>query len=485
MMKTKKIILLCCFSLSLSACYKNRFLAHEKPVDYPQTTRSGIHYTADKTDLRRMSWWKKLKDPKLDLLITKALVVNNSIKGAYATIEEAQAQLKAAQYAWIPTLDASANGFSAQAWNTNITPNLQILKNPLLANSSLAQTHPSNLRFRGYYTGFTPGYTFNILYNISNIKSAKASLAVQEAQTQSTKLGIISQMSGTYFMLLSQRQQLAVEHALVQDLKKLRQLEHVRFQKGASDIETVISMNQQLAQEEAKIPQIVSVITQSENTIHLLLNENPGPIATQRDVLTLNTERLIPQDLPSSVLKNRPDVLLDLNNLKIAEAQIGMAFSAFFPSISLTGLLGSASLDLSHIANLSTKLWFDRAAASMSILNASSYQNIKSAQARLKTAYYDYLQTLRAAFADVDNQLTNAHQNKISYLQAQKGYTAARQTYSIALTQYKAGAKDYRSVLNAKVAAERSKLSVIQEKAQVLDSIVQVYTSVAGGYATN
>ncbi|QMT61462.1 TolC family protein [Legionella sp. PC997] len=468
-----KIILLNLFALLLGGCCKNCIL-HEK-VSYPESTRSGIKYLNNHADLSHFAWWKKLHDPELNQLMAQALACNDSIRSSYATIEQAKAQLKAAQYAWIPTLDASATGFTGGTWNTHITPRGQLANNPFFGNLS-------SLRFRGYNAGFVPGYTLNILNNISNIKSAKASLAMEEAQSQSIKLGIMSQMSGAYFMLLSQREQLAVEIRLSTDLKKLRQLEQIRFKKGASTIETITNLDQQIAQEEANIPQIENIVAQSENTIRLLLNQNPGPIATHRSLFSLNVNQLIPKSLPSAVLKNRPDIMIALNNLKIAQAQIGVAYSAFFPTIALTSLIGGASVDLTHLLKLSTNIWIAEAVASTKIFNASSYQNIKSAKAGFKAIYYDYLGTLHSAFADVDDALTNQQKNNLSYLQTYKGYLAAKQSFAIAQAQYKSGARDYRNVINARINLDRSKLTLIQEKAQLLDSIVQVYNAVAGGY---
>lgn len=469
----RKIIILNIIIMLLGGCFKPRII-HEK-VNYPKKTRSGIKYIRSKTDLKRIAWWKKLNNTELNQLISQALSSNNQIKASYATIEQAQAQLKAAHYAWAPTLDANANGFSGGTWNSHAIPKGQLANSPFFKNLS-------PLRFRGYDTGFVPGYTLNILNNINNIKSAKASLVIQQAEAQATKLSIISQMAGTYFMLISQREQLSVEKALILQMKKLRQLEQVRFQKGASTIETITTMNQQLAQEEAKIPQIERVIEQSENTIHLLLNQNPAPISTHQTLLSLKLDPLFPKYLPSSVLKNRPDIMIALNNLKIAYAQIGIAYSAFFPLISLTGLVGEASLDLRNLLKINPNLWLVQGAASMNILNGSAYQNIKSAKAAFKSTYFNYLETLRAAFGEVDDALTTEQKNKISFFYVQKGYLAAKETYDIALAQYKAGAKDYRNVINEKINLDKTQLSLIQEKAQLLDSIVQVYNSVAAGY---
>lgn len=154
----------------------------------------------------------------------------------------------------------------------------------------------------------------------------------------------------------------------------------------------------------------------------------------------------------------------------------------FFPSISLTGVVGRASLQLTNLLNLSTNLWLVEGVAVLKLLDVSSYQNIKAAKAAFKALYYTYLETLHTAFTDVDNNLLIAEENKASFLHTETGYTAALKAYSIACVQYKAGKTDYRNVLNAKVNLDKSLLDVIQKKAQLLDSIVQVYQAVAGGY---
>lgn len=479
-MKTKngfslKILLLYALIFLINGCCKTCLNQTKSKIDYPVKARTGTKYVDSQLDLSRVAWWKKLHDPQLNQLLVKALANNNQIKSANATILQAQAQLKAAQYAWIPTLDASANGFTGSTWNFNNTPKGAVANSPLFTNLN-------NFRFNGYYTGFVPGYSVNILNNIYAVNSAKASLAIEQAQAQATRLSIISQMSGAYFMLLSQKQQLQVEQNLVKDLKKMQQLEKVRYQDGASDIETVTSMEQQIAEEEIKLPQIKKVLEQTENTMRLLMNQNPAAIATHSSLLNLQTHDLIPKNIPSSVLQNRPDIIVAINNVKLAFAQAGIAYSAYFPTISLTGLLGSASVDLTNLLRISTNLWVAQAYAAMKIVNLSSYQQIKAAKAGFFAIYQSYIETLRTVFKDVDDSLTNERQNRLSYLQAEKAYKAAKSTYSIALTQYQKGARDYRTVVNAKVNLDKSLLNLIQQKAQLLDSIVQMYIALGGGY---
>lgn len=447
----------------------------QQNIEYPHRTRSGVKYTPNNMDLSRYCWWKKLKNPELNQLIAQALAQNNEIKNANASIQQAQAQLKAAQYDWFPVLDASARGFNASSLNGDLAPKGNLANSGILSDSS-------NLNIHGYYAGFSPSYSLNILNNLNHVKAAGASLAIKQAIAQATRLAIISQVSSSYFMLLSQKEELRLEKALVRDLQELRHLEQVRYKKGVSTIEKIMSIDQDLSQEKVKIPQIEGAIAHIENAIHLLLNENPGPVHTHYKLHSLDIRYLIPRQLPSSVLKNRPDIMIALNNLKTAEARIGQAYSLFFPSISLTGMGGGTSIALKKILGLTSGFWADQAFASIKVLNGSAYHNVQSAKADYRAIYYAYLQTLRAAFADVDNNLTNEKKKQIAYLQTHEGYRAAKRTYDLTLVQYQSGARDYRDTVSAKINRDKYQLYSVRQKAQLLDSIVQVFNAVAGGY---
>ena len=222
-------------------------------------------------------------------------------------------------------------------------------------------------------------------------------------------------------------------------------------------------------------------MSQVENAIQILLNRDPGPLMTQGSMNALYAHGLIPAHISSAVLKHRPDIIMALENLKMSEANVGIAYANFFPTISLTGLLGGASVELSHLLALSTGLWVAEAAASVPILSGSSYAQIKAAKAGYSATYYSYVQALKSAFADVDNSLTNQQRMNDIYDCKLKALQAAQQIYSLALARYKAGSKDYRDVVNAKLTVDQARLDLNTAKMQQLDSIVEVYQALAGG----
>ena len=473
-MITLSRIIIISWLLLLSAC---QGVPQHPPMDLstPKTTRSGLKIYDNPCDISHLMWWEKMHDPMLNQLIKAALTNNNQLETAEANILQAQAKLKQARFAWLPTLDLSGNGFVGGGWDSSFTPEGALAQSQLL--SKMGTIH-----FRGYYSGFVPHYSLNILANIHNNKFAKASLDLQKATYLSSRLSIISQITGSYFMLLGQKEQHREQLQLVRDLKQVRQLEYVRYKAGASDLSTITSLDQNIVNQETSLSSIEDSIAQVENAIQLLLNRNPGPIITHQSILALSVQRLIPSSLPSGVLKNRPDIIMAGENLKMSGANLGLAYANFFPAISLTGLLGSASVELSHLLSISTGFWIAQAMASMPILNGANYAQINASKAGYSAAYFSYAQTVRAAFADVDNSLTHQQKMNAIYANKLKALNAAKITLALCLSRYKAGAKDYREVANAKLTVDYAALELNQAKMQQLDSLVGVYQALGGGY---
>src|SRR3990167_3280918 len=462
------------FILLLSGCTT---LPHEPEVQLSlrKSNKVGIKTSNHHADFSQILWWEKMHDRILNQLIQQALANNNQIQTARANSLQAQAKLKEARFAWLPTLSANGRGLVGGGWSTEFTP-----KGALAQSNALSSI--GNLRFRGYFGGFVPNYSLNIVQNIQNDKLAKASLNMQHAAYQSARLSIISQVSGAYFMLLGQHEQFKVQTQLINDLHQMRQLEWVRYQEGASDLSTITDLDQQIANYQANLTTIENSMSEIENSIQVLLNQNPGPLVKHGNINTLSVHGLVPANLPSTILKHHPDIIMAKENLNISESNLGIAYSNYFPILSLTGLLGGSSVELAHLVSLSTGLWVAQAAASLPVLNGVSYEQINEAKAGYYAAYYTYVQTLKTAFANVDNSLTNQQKMNMAYQDKSRALEAAQTNYALAIARYKAGAKDYRDVANAKLTVDAAKLDQTLAKMQQLYSIVQVYQSLAGGY---
>jgi len=466
-----KKILITALTLLILSCMK----LPRPEIAGPAITRNGTKIIDSTSDFSQQMWWKKMHDPALNALIKKALATNNQIQTAQANIMQAQAKLKEARFAWLPTLSASGNGFIGGGWDTEFTPKGVLAK-------SLGSSPVGNIHFQGYYGGFVPSYSLNILQNHYKNQFANTQLNLQKATYQSVRLSIISQVAGAYFMLLGQKEQLKEQYQILRDLKKIRQLEWVRYKAGTSDLSTLNTLDQQISNQQATIPSIKNGIEQIENALQVLINCNPGPFVMVGNIHSLHMKGLIPAYLPSSVLKNRPDMMIAEQQLKLSALNVDIATSNFFPNISLTSLLGGTSIELAHLLTMNTGLWIANAALSAPILNGVTYEQIKEAKSGYLAAYFTYIQTVRSIFSDVDNSLTNQQQLNAIYQQKLKTWMISKRTYTLALARYKAGSNDYREVANALLTVNNAKLEVTLAEMQWLDSIVGLYQSLGGGY---
>ena len=137
--------------------------------------------------------------------------------------------------------------------------------------------------------------------------------------------------------------------------------------------------------------------------------------------------------------------------------------------------MGSSSVDLVHLLKLHTGLWVLQGAVNLPLLNGVSYAQIKQAKAGYLASYFQYMQTLRAAFADVDNALSHQKQVNAMYQHQCVAYRCAQKKHALALTRYQAGARDYREVVNAKLAVDSAKINLTAARMQQWDTVVEVY----------
>lgn len=467
------VVLVLSISFFLVACTSKQDVLPQ-PIALPKTTRTGIPLSQASRDFTGVHWWVRLHDPVLNQLIAQALIHNNQLQVAQATIEQAQAQLKAAHNAWLPTLDVALNGFAAKGWDASRHVNAAVAANPLI-------TDLGNINAHGNFYGFVPEYSFNILKNMSNTSVARASLGVQQGMYAAMRLSIISQVSGSYFTLLGQKQQFNEQQQLIIHLKQLRRIEYIRYKDGAGDVLILASLDQQIASNQAAIRSLSASIEHTENALQLLINKNPGPIATHHSLNDWTLLHVIPANLPASVLSARPDLIIATENLKSAVAQKGLAYSNFFPDISLTGSLGGLSLDLARLIQLSSGIGFAQYAASIPAFNASAYQQIQAAKAGVKSAAYNYLHVLRTALVDVNNSLVLYQQKTLAYKHQGDSLRAAAKAYAINQVKHKTGAQDVRAVLNAQITLDEAKINDTLARIEQMNALVSVYQSLGCG----
>lgn len=407
----------------------------------------------ESANLPMMAWWKSFNDPQLDSLIESALKNNNNIQAAIGNIVAAEGQLRQVEFNWIPTAPVAA-GYNSRTFVG-----------------------------QGYYFAGTPSYSLNVFQQIRSQQYAEANYEAVRAAKDTVRLSVISSTVTGYFTLLGQDYQLQLQKQLVQDLGDLLKFAKVQYKEGFISLYQVQSYEQQYENANAQIPIIENNIVASQNALRVLLNENPGNIQRGLKFNQLNSYGVIPTNLPSDVLRNRPDVRQAEQQLMAANANIGVATSSFFPSIGLTGNGGTAANALSSLFTAGSDYWVNAASVSMPFLNFGIYGQIQQAKGQYYASYYNYLQTVRGAFASVDNDLSAHQQLTISLDSQKRNYDSASLQYKLATDSYKDGLYSKPTLLQNAVTMDQAAIVVQQSKLQQLGTIVQLYQDLGGGYA--
>lgn len=456
MWKNSRLLLFATTLAALSGCalygpdYKKP--AINTPVQWQSP--DALTQTSEK-NLSIIAWWQAFDDPQLSLLMDQALANNNNIQTAIGNVIAAQGQLEQVQWSWVPSLNAIA-GYT----NTSAS----------MLNS-------------GYNVGFVPSYAFNLFQFMRSKEWATANLASANAAKDAMRLTVISQTAAGYFSYLAQSTLQQQQQQLVTDLKQLLFLSKIQYEKGLISLYTLQNYEQQYATASAALPIIQHNVVVSRNALRLLLNKNPGEIAKDKAFMSLKSDAIIPVNLPSTVLKNRPDVREAEQNLIAANANIGVATAIFFPSITLTGALGSASDQLGSLFSSGSDFWNHETLLNAPIVSPETYGQIKQAKGVYYAAYAQYIQTVRAAFESVDNDLS-AHAKYYTRLQEQiRNTRSAQEAYNLAKISYEKGLYSYPTLLTNKITLDNAAITLIQAKLNQLNTIVQLYQDLGGGYA--
>lgn len=419
----------------------------------------------DMAKLPDMAWWNKFHDPKLNELIILALKNNNQIQQAIGNITTAQGLLQQIQMLWVP--------------NLSIVPSYTQGGGSFNSGSNTFSTGTSS----GYSAGLIPSYnSLNVLQLYREQQQAKASLAAYKAAKDVMRLTIISQLVGSYFTLVEQNYILELYKQLVQDTGDQYKLAKDQYKDGYISLLSLQNSEQTYEAAKAQIPIAENNIVISENAIKVLINKNPGVVKPGAKFTQLPMTGIIPGNVPSTVLKQRPDVVEAEEQLIAANAGIGVATANFFPSINLTGGLGTASSQLSGLFGSGSDFWSTSVNATMPILNLSYFGTIRQAKGAYYQAYYNYIFTVRSAFADVDSALSGHQKTMDSYKEQKQVYDSTVLSFQLGTQRLNDGLDSLPTMLNYKVSMDNAGITLAGYKMQQLQSSVNLYQAMAGGY---
>lgn len=414
-------------------------------------------------------WWKQFQDPVLDGLIAEALAHNTNIAIAAANVEQAAAVLTQTRSQLFPQVGYSATGERQKTVEPAFARLIPNYPNPVTAYQAL----------------LSASWEIDLWGRIRRqSEAALANVLATEEARRGVILSLVAQVASSYLTLRGLDAQLVVAQQTLGTYAESVKLFTLQFKYGQVSQMSVAQAQSQYESAAAQIPLIESQIAQNQNALAVLIGRDPGPIARGKTVYDFKLPQ-VPAGVPSELLERRPDLLQAEQQLIAANAQIGAAKALYFPQISLTGVFGGASSDLSNLFKGSSRVWNYAGSVVGPIFTFGAVSGqVAQAEAAQTAALLNYELAIRNAFADVDNALV-ANQKIQEQLAAQERLVAALKDYSrLARLQYDGGYAPYSTVLQAEQTLFPAELNLATIRAQSFASSVAIYKAMGGGWVT-
>jgi len=409
-------------------------------------------------------WWDVYQDPVLTQLIHTALQQNYDVRIAATRVLQAQAQLGIVRANQFPSASVGADIFSQQnAKVSNLFPAYEVNAGQL--NLSVIW----NLDFWGKYRRQT--------------EAARAQMLASEWGQQAVISSLVANVATAYFQLRALDAELEIAKRTLGSRQQSLQLTQVLETHGsASDLD--VSQSEQLVYTASEsIPDLERQVQQQENLLSILLGENPGSIPRGRALTEQPVPDSVPAGLPSELLERRPDVLEAEANMMAANAQIGVAKAAFFPSIALTGTGGLESNQLSRFISEPSEAWLGALSVAQPIFEGGALRSqLKLTRAQYQETVLAYEQTVQSALEQVSNALIASQKDRQFREQQELLVQATERSDRLSLILYKQGGASYLQVLTNETNYFSAELNLVQAQLNERLALVQLYQSLGGGW---
>lgn len=408
-------------------------------------------------------WWDAFQDDALRNLIKTALEQNYDVRIAAARILEARAQLGITRADQYPTVTANAAALNERTARTAQIPSIETSANQISGSLSW------ELDFWGRYRRAT--------------ESARASLLAQEWARRAVISSLVSDVASAYFQLRELDLELEISRETLASRKDSLRLTQILADHGATSLLDVRQAEQLVYGAAGNIPDLERRIEQQENFISILIGNNPQAIARGLKLVDEPHALEVPAGLPSSLLERRPDIQQAEQELVAANAQIGVAKSAYFPQISLTAVGGYQSSALTSLFGGPAGIWTFGGSAVQPVFEGGRLKNnVKLAQARTEEATLLYQKTIQQAFREVSDALIAYRKSQEFRVEQEHLTNSAEEATKLSTMRYKGGATSYLEVLDSDTRYFVAQLALAQAQLQELQSLVEIYRALGGGW---
>ena len=439
-------------------------------ASYAGAITNGWKVAEPQGQLPKGDWWEIFGDAELNELENQAAAANQQLKAAFARFTEARAVMDAARSRLFPDLSISAS-YTRQRSSANAP------------SRTTGNAFGSSSTFNDFSVPLSLGYELDLWGRVRrSVESARAQEQASADDLQAVKLAIQAEVAVDFFRLRALDSESALLRSNIQVFSKSLELTRNRRAGGVVSDLDVAQAETLLKTTQAQLPAVALERSQFEHAIAVLAGQNASTFHIPERTLASGSP-VIPPDLPSELLERRPDISAAERRMAAANANIGVAKAAFFPTVRLNGLAGFESIGAGTLFNWSSRLWAVGPSITMPLFEGGRLRaNLRFTQAAYEEMIANYRQTVLTAFAEVEDNLTAQTLLASQYQTESEALAAARKQLEVANNRYRDGLITYLEVATAENTVLNIESTTVQLRGQQLMAAVTLVKALGGGW---
>jgi multidrug efflux system outer membrane protein len=401
--------------------------------------------------------------------IAEALTNSWDIKIAAARVLQAEANQRVVRSQFFPSINAGGNLYTTRF--------------PQRGGVALPSGFNPEQKYGSAFLSMN-AYEIDLWGRIRRANEAACALLLANVEAQrAVRQTLVAEVATSYLTLLELDLELEISQRTYVARTNSLELTRSREKGGVAGMQDVYQAQILVSTAEAAIAETHKLTEQRENQLCILLGRNPGHIAREAKLVAENLRAEVPPGLPSSLLERRPDLRAAEDQLVAANADIGQAKAAFFPTLTLTGIYGYQSIALSDLFTGATRAWQFGPAVTLPLFTGGRLRgNLKLAEARFQESVDIYQQSVQQAFREVSDALIAYQRTQEFYQKQNESVQAHRNATDMANVRYNGGVTSYLEVLYNEQELFNAELILAQSRRDELLSVVELYRALGGGW---
>jgi outer membrane protein, multidrug efflux system len=412
-------------------------------------------------------WWHNLGDDTLTALIEEAVEGNLDVATAKAKIREARASYDQSHGSLFPSIDASASATRQKSAS---------------ATSGSGSGKISNQ----FQAGFDASWELDLFGgNKRGVEAAGYGIEAADEELRAALLTLVGDVASNYVEARGYQARIAYARRTAESQRQTESLTRVKFETGASSGVDVANAAGQASGTEANIPSLETSFAAAVHRLSVLTGRAPAALVARMkaDAPIPAPTAPIPTGVPAGILQSRPDVRLAERQLAQQTALIGEAEAARYPSISLTGSVATAGVNVADLAKSTSISWAFGPTLSLPIFNAGELAAaVRVAEAQRDQSFIAFKASVLTALEDVENAATSLTQERNRYQKLDASAQSYREAARLARTLYQAGSSSFLDVLDAERSLYSAEDTLIQSRVAIATDYIALNKALGGGW---